>query len=79
KTISVTLSGKDVAEQINAIIAKFLDNSPSQFNATDIAVFEDFALKTKTDKYGNFEKLNTPPSDVLKYTLAEDSWFAVRP
>ena len=79
KTISVTLSGKDGAEQIKAIMAKFRDNSPEQFNATDIAVFEDFALQTKTDKEGNVEKLTTPPSDVLKYTLADDSWFAVRP
>ncbi|HEM3602905.1 TPA: phospho-sugar mutase [Streptococcus suis] len=79
KTISVTLSGKDGAEQIKAIMAKFRDNSPAQFNATDIAVFEDFALQTKTDKAGNIEKLTTPPSDVLKYTLADDSWFAVRP
>ena len=78
KTISVTLSGKDGAEQIKAIMAKFRDNSPEQFNATDIAVFEDFALQTKTDKDGNVEKLTTPPSDVLKYTLADDSWFAVR-
>ncbi|MBY5011201.1 phospho-sugar mutase [Streptococcus suis] len=79
KTISVTLSGKDGAEQIKAIMAKFRDNSPEQFNATDVAVFEDFALQTKTDKDGNVEKLTTPPSDVLKYTLADDSWFAVRP
>ncbi|HEM3569073.1 TPA: phospho-sugar mutase [Streptococcus suis] len=79
KTISVTLSGKDGAEQIKAIMAKFRNNSPAQFNATDIAVFEDFALQTKTDKDGNVEKLTTPPSDVLKYTLADDSWFAVRP
>ena len=79
KTISVTLSGKDGAEQIKAIMAKFRDNSPEQFNGTDIAVFEDFALQTKTDKEGNVEKLTTPPSDVLKYTLADDSWFAVRP
>ncbi|MFI3054968.1 phospho-sugar mutase [Streptococcus suis] len=79
KTISVTLSGKDGAEQIKAIMAKFRDNTPAQFNATDIAVFEDFAHQTKTDKDGNVEKLTTPPSDVLKYTLADDSWFAVRP
>lgn len=79
KTISVTLSGKDGAEQIKAIMTKFRDNSPKQFNATDIAVFEDFALQTKTDIDGNVTSLTTPPSDVLKYTLADDSWFAVRP
>ncbi|WP_155961952.1 phospho-sugar mutase [Streptococcus ruminantium] len=79
KTISVTLSGKDGAEQIKAIMAKFRENSPEQFNSTDITVFEDFALQTKTDKAGNVTALTTPPSDVLKYTLADDSWFAVRP
>ncbi|MGT2711315.1 phospho-sugar mutase [Streptococcus oriscaviae] len=79
KTISVTLSGKDGAAQIKAIMAKFRENAPKQFNATDIAVFEDFVLQTKTDKDGNVTTLTTPPSDVLKYTLADDSWFAVRP
>lgn len=79
KTISVTLSGKDGAEQIKAIMAKFRDNAPEQFNGTDITLFEDFALQTATDKDGNVTSLTTPPSDVLKYTLADDSWFAVRP
>ncbi|MDQ8780996.1 phospho-sugar mutase [Streptococcus ruminantium] len=79
KTISITLSGKDGAEQIKAIMAKFRENSPEQFNSTDVTVFEDFALQTKTDKAGNVTALTTPPSDVLKYTLADDSWFAVRP
>ncbi|MDQ8758536.1 phospho-sugar mutase [Streptococcus ruminantium] len=79
KTISVTLSGKDGAEQIKAIMAKFRENSPEQFNSTDVTAFEDFALQTKTDKTGNVTALTTPPSDVLKYTLADDSWFAVRP
>lgn len=79
KTISVTLSGKDGAEQIKAIMAKFRDNAPTQFNQTDIAIFEDFALQTKKTADGQVTELTTPPSDVLKYTLADDSWFAVRP
>lgn len=79
KTISVTLSGKDGAEQIKAIMAKFRENAPSQFNQTDIALFEDFALQTATAQDGTVTDLATPPSDVLKYTLVDDSWFAVRP
>lgn len=79
KTISVTLSGKDGAEQIKAIMAKFRENAPSQFNQTDIALFEDFALQTATAQDGTVIDLTTPPSDVLKYTLVDDSWFAVRP
>ncbi|MGT2754942.1 phospho-sugar mutase [Streptococcus ovis] len=79
KTISVTLSGKDGAEQIKAIMAKFRDNAPEQFNKTDIALFEDFALQKSVALDGTTTALTTPPSDVLKYTLTDNSWFAVRP
>lgn len=79
KTISVTLSGKDGAEQIKAIMAKFRENAPDQFNKTDIALFEDFAEQKAVALDGTRTELTTPPSDVLKYTLTDDSWFAVRP
>ncbi|RRR52247.1 phospho-sugar mutase [Streptococcus suis] len=79
KTISVTLSGKDGAEQIKAIMAKFREHAPEQFNKTDIALFEDFALQKAVALDGTTTELTTPPSDVLKYTLTDDSWFAVRP
>lgn len=79
KTISVTLSGKDGAEQIKAIMSKFREHAPEQFNKTDIALFEDFALQKAVALDGTTTELTTPPSDVLKYTLTDDSWFAVRP
>lgn len=79
KTISVTLSGVDGAEQIKAIMAKFRDNGPKEFNATTITVVEDFKAQTATASDGNVTALTTPPSDVLKYTLADGSWIAVRP
>lgn len=79
KTLSVTLSGVDGAAQIKAIMSKFRESAPAQFNATDIAVVEDFKLLTSTDAAGNVTALTTPPSDVLKYTLADGSWIAVRP
>jgi len=79
KTISVTLSGVDGAEQIKAIMAKFRDNAPKEFNATAISVTEDFKAQTSTAVDGTVTALTTPPSDVLKYTLADASWIAVRP
>jgi len=79
KTISVTLSGVDGAEQIKAIMAKFRDNGPKEFNATAISVTEDFKAQTSTAADGTVTALTTPPSDVLKYTLADGSWIAVRP
>ena len=79
KTISVTLSGVDGAEQIKAIMAKFRDNGPKEFNATAISITEDFKAQTSTAADGTVTTLTTPPSDVLKYTLADGSWIAVRP
>ena len=79
KTISVTLSGVDGAEQIKAIMAKFRNNAPKEWNATTITVVEDFKAQTATAADGTVTNLTTPPSDVLKYTLADGSWIAVRP
>ena len=79
KTISVTLSGVDGAEQIKAIMAKFRENGPKEFNATEVSITEDFKAQTSTAADGTVTALTTPPSDVLKYTLADGSWIAVRP
>ena len=79
KTISITLSGVDGAEQIKAIMAKFRNNAPKEWNTTAITVVEDFKAQTATSAEGTVTNLTTPPSDVLKYTLADGSWIAVRP
>ncbi|MCP1639378.1 phosphoglucomutase [Streptococcus gallinaceus] len=78
KTISVTLSGMDGAAEIKKIMDKFRGNAPKQFNQTEIALTEDFLEQTATSAQG-VTSLTTPPSNVLKYTLSDDSWFAVRP
>ena len=79
KTISVTLSGVDGAEQIKTIMAKFRNNAPKEWNATAVSITEDFKAQTSTAADGTVTALTTPPSDVLKYTLADGSWIAVRP
>ncbi|HHR3323790.1 TPA: phospho-sugar mutase [Streptococcus pyogenes] len=79
KTISGTLSGVDGAAEIKKIMDKFRENGPKQFNNTDIVLLEDFQKQTATKNDGTISNLTTPPSNVLKYTLADDSWIAVRP
>ncbi|HFV1108397.1 TPA: phospho-sugar mutase [Streptococcus agalactiae] len=79
KTISVTLSGVDGAAEIKKIMDKFRENGPKQFNNTDIVLLEDFQKQTATKNDETISNLTTPPSNVLKYTLADDSWIAVRP
>ena len=60
-------------------MAKFRNNAPKEWNATAITVVEDFKAQTATAADGTVTNLTTPPSDVLKYTLADGSWIAVRP
>lgn len=78
KTISITLSGVDGAAEIKKIMDKFRQNAPKQITHTDIILTEDFLEQTAKSQTET-TVLTTPPSNVLKYTLADDSWFAVRP
>lgn len=79
KTISVTLSGVDGAAEIKKIMDKFRGSAPDKFGNIAIAVTEDFQELTATTADGQVTSLTTPPSNVLKYTLVDDSWLAVRP
>ncbi|WP_416190250.1 phospho-sugar mutase [Neisseria sp. CCUG17229] len=79
KPISITMTGIDGAAEIQAIMDKFRANAPKQFNGTDIVKVEDFQAQTATDSDGKVTALNTSPSNVLKYYLADGSWVAVRP
>ncbi|MGT2784172.1 phospho-sugar mutase [Streptococcus merionis] len=79
KTISVTLSGVDGAAEIKKIMDKFRSHAPSTFGQIAVAQTEDFQELTSTTADGHVTALTTPPSNVLKYSLIDDSWFAVRP
>lgn len=78
-TISVTLEGIDGAAQIKAVMDKFRDNQPTQFNNIKVVLTEDFLHNTATTADGQVENLTTQPSNVLKYHLEDGSWLAVRP
>lgn len=79
KTISVTMSGLEGAAKIKALMATFREKAPIHFADVAVEVTEDFQALTKTHVDGTVEKLTTPPSNVLKYILADESWIAVRP
>ncbi|MEY8463071.1 phospho-sugar mutase [Streptococcus merionis] len=79
KTISVTLSGVDGAVEIKKIMDKFRSHAPSTFGQIAVEQTEDFQELTSTTADGHVTALTTPPSNVLKYSLIDDSWFAVRP
>lgn len=79
KTISVTMSGQEGSAQIAALMQTFREKAPTHFADVKVIQTEDFKHLTKTFENGTVEMLTTPPSDVLKYVLADDSWIAVRP
>ncbi|MHC5249084.1 phospho-sugar mutase [Enterococcus sp. LJL90] len=79
KTISVTMSGIEGAGKIAALMKKFREEAPSEFAGEAVVQTEDFKLLTRVGLDGHLEKLTTPPSDVLKYQLADESWIAIRP
>lgn len=79
KTISVTMSGQEGTAQIARLMKTFREKKPTEFARVAVIETEDFKELTKTTSSGEVEHLTTPPSDVLKYVLADESWIAVRP
>ncbi|MBM7708748.1 phospho-sugar mutase [Enterococcus lemanii] len=79
KTISVTMSGQEGATKIAELMKTFREKAPTAFAGVAVTQTEDFKKQTKVSTDGAIEKLTTPPSDVLKYVLADESWIAVRP
>lgn len=79
KTISVKMAGIEGSEKIKALMAKFREQAPTEFNAIKVTTVEDFKTSTKTLNDGSSELIEMPPADVLKYTMEDGSWIAIRP
>lgn len=79
KTISVTLSGAEGAEQIKTIMGNLRNEAPKAFADVAVTLTEDFKVSKTIDAEGNETAIDMPASDVLKYTLADETWIAVRP
>ncbi|MFV0561365.1 MAG: phospho-sugar mutase [Enterococcus sp.] len=79
KTTPITMSGMEGSAKIAALMKKFREEAPKEFAGVKVVQTEDFKLQTRVGLDGNVEKLTTPPSDVLKYVLEDESWIAIRP
>ncbi|MEH7454264.1 phospho-sugar mutase [Gottfriedia acidiceleris] len=78
--VSMTLKGKDGAEQIQQMINEFRMNPPKEFASLGVSVIEDYKESIKTYlEDGTTVEINLPKSNVLKYILSDDSWCALRP
>lgn len=79
KTISVTLSGAEGAAKIKEILEGLRDQAPTEFAGVPVALTEDYLTQKATDSTGTSTPINMPSSNVLKYTLEDATWLAIRP
>ncbi|MDT2673084.1 phospho-sugar mutase [Enterococcus dongliensis] len=79
KTISVTLNGAEGAERIQTIMENLRNEAPKDFADVAITLTEDFKTSRAITADGSENTIDMPASDVLKYTLADETWLAIRP
>lgn len=77
---SFTLKGREGTEKIKEVLNYFRINTPKQLLGQQISIMEDYT----TSKRINFNKESNedillPKSNVLKFFLADGSWFTLRP
>ena len=79
-TKSITLTGIDGSEKINAIMEQFRSSPMTEFAGTKILNKWDVAQNTITDvATGEKKPLGLPKSNVLRFDLDGNGWFAIRP
>lgn len=77
---SLTLKGKDGAEQIAKILEDFRENPPKEVAGKTIVAVEDYKTSIRKEfSNGKLSPISLPKSNVLKYFLEDGSWFCVRP
>jgi phosphoglucomutase len=77
---TITLKGKDGAEKIAMLMNAFREEKVMEMAGSKVTVIEDYLNSVRVDFKGNFEsQIDLPESNVLKYYLADGSWFCLRP
>ncbi|MCK0470328.1 phospho-sugar mutase [Halalkalibacter sp. APA_J-10(15)] len=77
---SLTLKGKAGVEKIQHILAKFRHEPPKMMGGHAVVSVEDYEASIVMELETNEKAAITlPKSNVLKYKLADGSWFCIRP
>ena len=77
---SMTLKGKEGLAQISAILSYFRNEPPMEVAGEKVSIIEDYQVSRRYLLAENKEAaLTLPVSNVLKYILANGSWFCLRP
>ncbi|MBT2726357.1 phosphomannomutase [Bacillus sp. ISL-75] len=75
---SITLKGKDGAEQIAGLMDAFRSERLMEVAGIEVAAIEYYSTSLRFIN-GTESKIDLPQSNVLKYHLADGSWFCLRP
>ncbi|MEH7585848.1 phospho-sugar mutase [Priestia megaterium] len=77
---SITLKGKDGAEQIKKLVDAFRMNPVRELGEIDVTCIEDYQSGERVYvKEGKVEFMPFPASNVLKYHFEDGTWFTIRP
>ncbi|MFZ3590802.1 phospho-sugar mutase [Bacillus sp. DJP31] len=77
---SLTLKGKEGAEQINGILSNFRSAGPTEMAGKAVTIIEDYETSERLYTKENIvETIPLPESNVIKYILEDGSWFCLRP
>ncbi|AEV94839.1 phospho-sugar mutase [Pediococcus claussenii] len=79
KTISKDFPGVDGKEKMDAIMNQFRSEHPTAFAGYQVVNSQDFETSVQVNKEGKESKIDLPQSNVLKYTLDDGTWIAIRP
>ncbi|WP_349768490.1 phospho-sugar mutase [Priestia megaterium] len=77
---SITLKGKDGAEQIKKLVDAFRLDPVSKLGELTVTCIEDYQSSERVHvKEGMVESMLFPVSNVLKYYFEDGTWFTIRP
>lgn len=77
---TITLVGKEGMEKIKNIMEGLRRHQPHEMAGVEVEEIEDYLESRKVNlKTGEESSIDLPKSNVLKYKLVDDSWFAIRP
>ncbi|MEH7523952.1 phospho-sugar mutase [Bacillus sp. JJ1503] len=76
---SITLKGKEGAQQIQEILASFRTNPLNQVAGIKVAAVEDYLTGVRTEGNGDQSSISLPKSNVIKYHFEDGTWICLRP
>lgn len=79
KLYNIFFKGADGQAKMNALLEELREKPFNEVKGVKVIKVEDYLLQKATTDQGTSPLTSLPKSDVLKYYLADGSWFAIRP